>query len=81
MIDKNLFIVTATPSRRESKRRWIDENVKCESEMKTKWKLLKEVRFKNRLKTDMLCLWHLVVKRTNCCTELSQCRQQDNVSG
>ena len=62
-------------ARREDKRRWIDENVKCESEMKTRWKL-KEVRFKNRLKTGMLCLWHLVVKRPNCCTEMSQCRQQ-----
>ena len=42
-------------------------------------KLLKEV--KNRLKSRHVVFMASGGQETYCCTELSQCRQQDNVSG
>ena len=42
---------------------------------------LKTDKLKIRLKTGLLCLWHLVFERPNCHTELSQCRQEYNIRG
>ena len=42
---------------------------------------LKTDKFKIRLKTGLLRLWHLVFERPNCHTELRQCRQEYNIRG